>query len=173
MSKNNFLNSKDKKIFRKNLPRIKKIVQDKVYHINNNFFYLHRDKKQLYQEYLHSDYFSYTSSNKKFNNNPLRYIRYNCNMHTLKKLKKGYYIPKIFLDFHGLTQYQTKMELGKIMYFCIKKKINCFNIMHGYGKNILKKQIPLWLSRHPNVVAFHQSPKNFGFDAAIIVLIDF
>ncbi|WP_343187829.1 endonuclease SmrB [Buchnera aphidicola (Periphyllus koelreuteriae)] len=165
---------KNKLIFKKWLNGTKKIVQDTIYHIKNSYSSCYSYKKiQSYQENLHSDYFSYNNLNKKFNNNPLYYIRYKREINRLKKLKKGYYVPKLFLDVHGFTQYQTRKELGKLMYFCIKKKINCVNIMHGYGKNILKRQIPIWLSRHPNVVAFHQSPKYFGNDAAILVLIDF
>jgi DNA-nicking Smr family endonuclease len=172
MKKKNYLNSQDKLIFRKWFSEAKKIKQDTVYHLNNKIYFFSHQKKK-YLENLHIDYFSCTNSRNKLHNNPLYYIRYDCSVNRLKKLKKGYYIPEIFLDLHGLNQIQAKIELGKLMYFCIQKKIKCVNIMHGYGKNILKKQIPLWLSRHPNILAFHQSPKIFGHDAAILALIDF
>ncbi|CAL4318583.1 UPF0115 protein YfcN [Buchnera aphidicola (Periphyllus testudinaceus)] len=168
------INEKNKLIFKKWLNGTKKIVQDTVYHMkNNNSYFFSCNKKKIYQENLHSYYFSYSNIKSQFNNNSLYYIRYDSEINRLKKLKKGYYSPKVFLDVHGFTQYQTKIELGKLMYFCIKKKINCLNIMHGYGKNILRQQIPVWLSRHPNVVAFNRSPKSFGDNASILVLIDF
>ncbi|CAL4318533.1 endonuclease SmrB [Buchnera aphidicola] len=172
MRKKTCLSTKDKSIFKKFSNGIKKIKQDTVYHSNDNI-YLLSCKKKKHHEKLHRDYFSYSSFKNQLHNDPIYYIRYDCSVNRLKKLKKGYYLPEIFLDLHGLNQIQAKIELGKLMYFCIQKKIKCVNVMHGYGKNILKKQIPLWLSRHPNVMALHQSPKIFGYDAAILVLIDF
>ncbi|NIG99133.1 MAG: endonuclease SmrB [Buchnera aphidicola (Periphyllus acericola)] len=168
------LSLKNKLIFRNYLSGTKKIFQDTIYHFknSNSYFLSYKKKKKMYED-LHSYYFSLSESINNFNNDPLYYIRYDYELKFLNKLKKGYYSPKIFLDVHGLNQFQTKLELSRLMYFCIEKKINCINIMHGYGKEILKKQIPIWLSRHPNVVAFHQSPKYFGSDAAILVLIDF
>ena len=44
--------------------------------------------------------------------------------------------------------------------------------MHGHGKHILKQQTPLWLAQHPHVMAFHQAPKEYGGDAALLVLIE-
>ncbi|USS94199.1 endonuclease SmrB [Buchnera aphidicola] len=172
MSKKNFLSSKDKFIFRKLIRGTKEITQDTIYYSNNNLCFLSCKMKE-HNEHLHRDYFSHTHSRNKLHNNPLYYIRYDCSANRLKKLKKGHYIPEIFLDLHGLNKFQAKVELGKLMYFCVKKKIKCVNVMHGYGKNILKEKIPLWLSRHPNVIALHQSPKIFGNDAAVLVLIDF
>ncbi len=43
--------------------------------------------------------------------------------------------------------------------------------MTGHGKYILKQQPPLWLTHHPYVMAFHQAPKMFGGDAALLVLV--
>ncbi|MGK3295951.1 Smr/MutS family protein, partial [Escherichia coli] len=36
----------------------------------------------------------------------------------------------------------------------------------------LKQQTPLWLAQHPHVMAFHQAPKEYGGDAALLVLIE-
>ncbi|CAL4318694.1 UPF0115 protein YfcN [Buchnera aphidicola (Chaitophorus populicola)] len=172
MSKQNFLKYKDKFFFRKNVQNVKKMIQDTVYHIQDNIYFVSRKKRTKYQERLHSNYFSHAAINNTFNEKPLYYFRYDCSKKKLNKLRKGYYIPEVILDVHGFNQNQTKKELGKLIYFCIQKNINCINVMHGYGKNILKKQIPIWLSRHPNIIAFHQAPKVLGYDAAILVLID-
>ncbi|MCW5197604.1 endonuclease SmrB [Buchnera aphidicola] len=173
MSKQNFLKSKEKFFFREYFKEAKKMIQDTIYHVKNNVYFFSRKKRIKYQERLHSNYFSCSTIKNKFNKDPLYYCRYDFNKKNLNKLKKGYYVPEVLLDVHGFNQDQTKKELGKLIYFCIQKKINCINIMHGYGKKILKKNIPIWLSRHPNVIAFHQAPKILGYDAAILVLIDF
>ena len=44
--------------------------------------------------------------------------------------------------------------------------------MHGIGKYILKQKAPMWLAQHPDVMAFHQAPLEFGGAGALLVLID-
>ncbi|MGL5628054.1 MAG: Smr/MutS family protein, partial [Plesiomonas shigelloides] len=40
------------------------------------------------------------------------------------------------------------------------------------GRHVLKRQTPLWLAQHPQVRAFYQAPKEWGGDAALLVLLD-
>ncbi|WP_250206236.1 Smr/MutS family protein, partial [Escherichia coli] len=47
----------------------------------------------------------------------------------------------------------------------------CLEIQ-GASLHILKQQTPLWLAQHPHVMAFHQAPKEYGGDAALLVLIE-
>ena len=35
----------------------------------------------------------------------------------------------------------------------------------------LKQKAPLWLAQHPDVMAFHQAPLEFGGDGALLVLL--
>ncbi len=77
-----------------------------------------------------------------------------------------------FLDLHGLTQLQAKQELGALIAACRREHVFCACVMHGHGKHILKQQTPLWLAQHPHVMAFHQAPKEYGGDAALLVLIE-
>ncbi|MDA4354711.1 Smr/MutS family protein [Escherichia coli] len=53
-----------------------------------------------------------------------------------------------------------------------REHVFCACVMHGHGKHILKQQTPLWLAQHPHVMAFHQAPKEYGGDAALLVLIE-
>lgn len=89
-----------------------------------------------------------------------------------KKLRRGDYSPELFLDLHGLTQLQAKQELGALIAACRREHVFCACVMHGHGKHILKQQTPLWLAQHPHVMAFHQAPKEYGGDAALLVLIE-
>ncbi len=75
-------------------------------------------------------------------------------------------------DLHGLTQLQAKQELGALIAACRREHVFCACVMHGHGKHILKQQTPLWLAQHPHVMAFHQAPKEYGGDAALLVLIE-
>ncbi|WP_083595495.1 endonuclease SmrB [Candidatus Erwinia haradaeae] len=101
-----------------------------------------------------------------------RYLRHGVNQYELNKLYRGYYTPEIVLDLHGMTQVQAKQELGALITTCRQKHLYCSRILHGHGKHILKTQMPFWLAQHPLVLAFHQAPRQFGGDAALLVLIE-
>ncbi|RAT15927.1 MULTISPECIES: endonuclease SmrB [Lonsdalea] len=102
---------------------------------------------------------------------PVRYVRSGASHYELKKLRRGDYPPELFLDLHGLTQQEAKQELGALLAACRREHVYCACVMHGHGKRILKQQTPLWLAQHPDVLAFHQAPREFGGDAALLVLV--
>ena len=79
---------------------------------------------------------------------------------------------EIFLDLHGLTREQAKLELAALIQTCEKEHLYCASVMTGYGTYTLKRQIPRWLVQHPKVRALHQAPKEWGGEAAILILID-
>ncbi|XBC37752.1 MAG: endonuclease SmrB [Buchnera aphidicola (Meitanaphis microgallis)] len=175
MSKDNkLLFSEDLFVLYQESNRIRKMKQDTVFHSRRCKFKQNMTfKKNIFEQDAHCHYFSCNKSRIVINTDPVYYIRNNSYSNELKKLRIGAYIPDIILDLHGLTQYQAKKKLGELIYICYKEKLFCANVVHGHGKNVLKQQIPLWLSKHPNIIAFHQAPKMFGSDAAILILIDF
>ena len=101
-----------------------------------------------------------------------KYVRPDVSHFELKKLRRGDYSPELFLDLHGLTQQQAKQELGALIAACRREHVFCACVMHGHGKHILKQQTPLWLAQHPHIMAFHQAPKEYGGDAALLILIE-
>ena len=103
---------------------------------------------------------------------PTRYARADVFRDEIKKLRRGDYTPDLLLEVHGLTQLQTKRELAALIVSCRREHIHCARIMHGYGRHILKQQIPLWLAQHPDVLAFHQADQKWGGAAALLVLIE-
>lgn len=128
--------------------------------------------RRLLQEQVdNSFYFSDEYQPLLDNEGPARYVRPDASPYEVKKLRRGDYIPELFLDLHGLTQMQAKEELGALIAACRREHVHCACVMHGHGKHILKQQTPLWLAQHPDVLAFHQAPKIFGGDAALLVLI--
>ena len=102
----------------------------------------------------------------------VKYLRDNEDSHLLKQLRRGDFSPEIFLDLHGLTREQAKLELAALIQTCEKEHLYCASIMTGYGTYTLKRQIPRWLVQHPKVRALHQAPKEWGGEAAILILID-
>ena len=102
----------------------------------------------------------------------VKYLRENEDSHLLKQLRRGDFSPEIFLDLHGLTREQAKLELAALIQTCEKEHLYCASVMTGYGTYKLKRQIPRWLVQHPKVRALHQAPKEWGGEAAILILID-
>ncbi|WP_027697415.1 endonuclease SmrB [Vibrio litoralis] len=102
---------------------------------------------------------------------PTRYARDDVSKYELKRLRRGVYVPDVFLDLHGMTQMEAKRELGAMIAHCVKEGIDCASVMHGIGKHILKQKVPLWLAQHPDVMAYHQAPLEFGGNGALLVLL--
>lgn len=102
---------------------------------------------------------------------PTRYARDDVSKYELKRLRRGVYVPDVYLDLHGMTQQQAKQELGAMVAYCLKNEIHCASVMHGIGKHILKQKVPLWLAQHPDVMAYHQAPLEFGGQGAVLVLL--
>lgn len=101
-----------------------------------------------------------------------RYLRRGENSHLLKRLRRGDFEPEIFLDLHGLTLNQSKAELASLLQMCRKERYGCASIMTGYGTFALKKQLPKWLVQYPHLRAMHQAHKEWGGDAALLILLD-
>ena len=68
---------------------------------------------------------------------------------------------------------ELREKTDTLFYFSDEKeRVDCASIMTGYGTFTLKKQIPFWLVQHPKVRALHQAPKEWGGEAAMLILLD-
>lgn len=167
------ISADEKNLFRSLMRDTKKLTQDKVVHPNLRAKTREVPEKRLRQEQVDaSHYFSDEFQPLLSSEGPTRYVRQDVSHFELKKLRRGDYSPELFLDLHGLTQQQAKQELGALIAACRREHVFCASVMHGHGKHILKQQTPLWLAQHPHVMAFHQAPKMYGGDAALLVLIE-
>ncbi|WP_187306111.1 endonuclease SmrB [Buchnera aphidicola] len=174
MKNNKHYNSNDNFYFKEETKDVKKMKQDTVFHAKP--YKLHKkylNKRNLCNQDAHTQFFNSNIPNKNITENPVSYVREKFLKTELNKLKNKIYVPEIFLDLHGFNQYQAKKELGKLIFICNKEKIFCFAVIHGHGKNILKNYLPIWLSKHPDVLAFYQLPKKCGRNTTLFVLIDY
>lgn len=103
---------------------------------------------------------------------PMRWKQSQTDPFELKRLRRGDYIPELLLDLHGMRQSEAKLEIAAIIDACVKGSIECCSIMHGHGTGILKQMVPLWLAQHPKIKAFHQATKEWGGNAALLILVD-
>ncbi|SUW62824.1 Probable DNA endonuclease SmrA [Buttiauxella agrestis] len=173
MKKKNPLSADDQNLFRDLMSGTKKLTQDTIVHRPMRKKVQEVPVKRLLQEQADaSHYFSDEFQPRLATEGPTRYVREDVSHFELKKIRRGDYSPELFLDLHGLTQMQAKQELGALIAACRREHVFCACVMHGHGKHVLKQQTPLWLAQHPHVMAFHQAPKEYGGDAALLVLIE-
>jgi DNA-nicking Smr family endonuclease len=103
---------------------------------------------------------------------PLKYVREGVDSFEVKNLRRGHYTPDLILDLHGLDQNQAKKEIAALLFACQKEHAQCICIVHGLGSHVLKNKVPHWLVQHPDVMAFHQAPLEWGGNGAILALIE-
>lgn len=165
------LEPSDITLFREQIQGAKKLRQDTYVapRLKNRRKQQH---KELIQQQDNLFYFSDQYEPLLQEEQQVRYLREGENSHLLKQLRRGDFEPELFLDLHGLTREQAKSELAALLHACEKENIHCASIMTGYGTYALKLQIPRWLVQHPKVRALHQAPKEWGGDAAFLILFE-
>lgn len=166
---------KDRSLFQEFVKTVKPLKQDTVTFSAKHKRQLHKQQNQAKKALREKEdalfYFS-DEYEPLLDESGSRYLRQGSDHYLLKQLRRGDFIPDLFLDLHGLTREQSKQELAALLLACEKEHIPCACIMTGYGSFTLKNQIPRWLVQYPKVIAFHQAPKEWGGDAALLVLID-
>lgn len=172
MSKKIPLQDDELSLFLDEMKGIKKLKQDTI---NPPRRQTTQSSKQKHANSLardHSFYFSDEFEPLLKENGPTQFTRADVSKYEVKRLRRGEYVPDMFLDLHGMTQIEAKRELGALIAACIKENVCCACVMHGIGKHILKKKTPLWLAQHPSIMAFHQAPLEFGGNGALLILIE-
>lgn len=169
MEKKVWFNAKKDKFFNESMANVKKINQNVFYLFNNKS---KKTSTRLLHE-LNNSYHYFSSDATNLNNRKHdQYIRKGTHTSELKKLKRGDYAPEMFFDLHGMNQYQSKRELGQLIFNCRRNNISCVCLIHGHGKHILKNQVPFWLAKHPHIVAFYPVKKKYGPNISLLILID-
>ncbi|KAA8996956.1 endonuclease SmrB [Affinibrenneria salicis] len=172
MTDKHLLDDEERRLFRDAIGGTRKLSQDTYRHQPARRKLAQPPTRRLLQEQVDASfYFSDEFEPQLDSEGPMRYVRPGVSHYELKKLRRGDYPPDLFLDLHGLTRLQAKQELGALLAACRREHVYCACVMHGHGRHILKQQTPLWLAQHPDVLAFHQAPKEFGGDAALLVLV--
>ncbi|QOL24451.1 endonuclease SmrB [Thalassotalea sp. LPB0316] len=166
------LSEQEKQLFKDAIGKIKPMVQDKIHPAKRTIkpksqIGTNKSRKQL-AEFHFSDEFEPNLNQQ----GPMKYVREDVDSFEAKNLRRGVYPPDLILDLHGLDQHQAKKEIAALLYACQKEHAQCVCIVHGIGSRILKNKVPHWLVQHPDVMAFHQAPLEFGGDGALLVLVE-
>lgn len=171
MSKKDTAPDDDFALFLDAVKGVKKLTQDTITHTpkrNTKQKEMIRDGRQAKDaEFYFSDEFVPLLSEE----GPTRYARSDVSTYEVKRLRRGVYVPDVFLDMHGMTQKEAKRELGAMIAYCLNNEVHCACVQHGIGTHVLKQKTPLWLAQHPDVMAFHQAPLEFGGNGALLILL--
>jgi len=165
------LSTEDKKAFKESIGKIKPMVQDKIMPERKPLNKIAKQKKEINRQEAQF-HFSDEFEPELPDQGPMKYIRAGVDTFEAKNLRRGVYAPELILDLHGLDQHNAKKEIAALMAACHKEHVRCVCIVHGIGARVLKNKTPHWLVQHPDVMAFHQAPLEYGGDGALLVLVD-
>lgn len=166
------LSQQEKQLFKEAIGKVKPMVQDTIHPEKRTI----KQKSTLSQQkqakqdatFYFSDEFEPNLNQK----GPMKYVREGVDTFEVKNLRRGYYAPDLILDLHGLDQKQAKLEIAALLFACQKEHAHCICIVHGLGSRVLKNKVPHWLVQHPDIMAFHQAPLEWGGDGAILALVE-
>ncbi|WP_206484613.1 endonuclease SmrB [Thalassotalea sp. G2M2-11] len=167
------LSPQEKQLFKDAIGKVKPMVLDTIHPVKKSIKpksnqLAQKEKNQQLASFHFSDEYEPMLSEQ----GPTKYVRDGSNSYEAKNLRRGVYAPDLILDLHGLDQQQAKHEIAALLYACQKEHAQCVCIVHGLGSRILKNKVPHWLVQHPDVIAFHQAPLEWGGKGALLVLID-
>lgn len=172
MKRKDALSPQEKQLFKDAIGKVKPMVHDTIHPQKKSIKPQRTILKEKVEKQLASFHFSDEFEPNLTNQGPMKYVRDGDSAYEAKNLRRGLYRPELILDLHGLAQHQAKQEIAALLYASQKEHVQCVCIVHGLGTKILKNKVPHWLVQHPDVIAFHQAPLEFGGDGALLVLLD-
>lgn len=98
----------------------------------------------------------------------------------IKKLKRGEFPVKDFIDLHGMTRLDAEQALGDFLFRSYRSGVRCVLVVHGRGLNspdsfpVLKEGLPQWLGKgtvRKIVLAFATARPYDGGTGAVYVLL--
>ena len=166
------LTNQEKMQFKDAIGKVKPMVQDTIHPVKRTIKQKTLTAKQKntkqHAEFHFSDEYE-PNLNKQ---GPMKYVREGVDTFEAKNLRRGEYVPDLILDLHGLDQQQAKQEIAALLFACQKEHARCICIVHGIGSRVLKNKVPHWLVQHPDIMAFHQAPLEWGGAGALLALVE-
>jgi len=171
-SEPNTLPEDDADLFKDMFGGTKKLQQDKVVFKRNILQKKHEIEEDEKKKRLAEFYFSDEYVPNLENNSTISYVQPGQDSYLAKQLRRGDFYPELVLDLHGLNKEQAKDELIALIAECKKQHYRCACIVHGIGEFVLKQKVPHYLVQHPDILAMHQAPLEFGGKGALLVVIN-
>ncbi|WP_252738990.1 MULTISPECIES: endonuclease SmrB [Colwellia] len=162
----------DKKLFSDAVGKVKPMVIDTIHYVKTSGKSKRPSDNKKTDKMVAQFHFSDEFEPNLTTQGPMKYVREGVDSFEVKNLRRGHYTPDLILDLHGLDQHKAKKELAALLYACQKEHAQCICVVHGIGSHVLKNKVPHWLVQHPDVMAFHQAPLEWGGNGALLALIE-
>lgn len=171
MKKDPSLSNDDIALFRSEIGGVKALQQDTVRSktiAKKVAPSVAQQQKQLEAEFYFSDEYVPDIDT----NGTISYVKPGADSYLAKQLRRGDFYPELILDLHGLNKETAKLELAALITNCKKRQVKCACIVTGIGERVLKHKVPHYLVQHPDLLAMHQAPLEFGGKGALLILLD-
>lgn len=172
MKLKDLLSPEEKNLFKEAAGKVKPMVQDTIHAVNKSIKQKPKTSQEKNAKQLAAFHFSDEFEPDLQSSGPMKFVRHDVESYEVKNLRRGEYVPDLILDLHGLDKHKAKLEIAALLYACQKEHAQCVCIVHGIGSKVLKNKVPHWLVQHPDVMAFHQAPLEWGGAGALLVLIE-
>jgi DNA-nicking Smr family endonuclease len=171
MKKESNLSNDDIALFRSEINGSNQLNQDTVHFKKKAVSAQHHSNKQLKQtdaEFYFSDEFIPNIDT----SGTVNFVKPGADTFLAKQLRRGDFAPELILDLHGMNKQDAKLELAGLISACKKQHVRCACIVTGMGERILKHKVPHYLVQHPDVLAIHQAPLEYGGQGALLIMVD-
>jgi DNA-nicking Smr family endonuclease len=171
MKKESNLSNDDIALFRSEINGSNQLNQDTVHFKKKAISAQHHSNKQLKQtdaEFYFSDEFIPNIDT----SGTVNFVKPGADTFLAKQLRRGDFAPELILDLHGMNKQDAKLELAGLISACKKQHVRCACIVTGMGERILKHKVPHYLVQHPDVLAIHQAPLEYGGQGALLIMVD-
>ena len=166
-----------KSTFAQEMAGIKPLKQDKVFfkpQAKASLPTSHSGKEEAFKSDSRASTFQFSDEYEPFidESQTLKFVQDGFPSYFAKILRRGDIAPELILDLHGYTKQQAQHDIAQMIDDCIHQQIACACIVHGVSGGILKKKVPHYLMQHPDVIAFHQAPLEWGGKGAVVLLVN-
>lgn len=162
----------DLDLFRQSISGATKIKQDTVQFKRENTPFKGKIIAEQTKQHKAEFYFSDEYIPDIDTHGTVNYVREGADKFLAKQLRRGDIAPELILDLHGLSKDSAKEELAALIHACKKQHHYCACVVHGIGEHILRHKVPQYLVQHPDILAMHQAPLEYGGKGAVLILID-
>ncbi|MFC3032375.1 endonuclease SmrB [Pseudoalteromonas fenneropenaei] len=165
-------NTDDFALFQEAVSGVKKIKQDTVQFKRSAVRFRGDVVEEQQRQHSAEFYFSDDYVPDIDTSGTINFVRPGADRFLAKQLRRGDIAPELILDLHGLNKDTAKQELAALIHACKRHHYYCACIVHGIGERVLKHKVPHYLVQHPDVLAIHQAPLEYGGKGALLILID-
>ncbi len=109
--------------------------------------------------------------------NTVSWHRFGVDRNLITQLERGQQVVEAKIDLHGRTRNEARLDLTRFVRSAVSSGRRCVLVVHGKGhgspdgQSVLRANVPCWLKKLGDVMAFTQARECQGGAGALIVLL--